>query len=236
MSLGSDSGAPRYGVVLGRFQPLHNGHLEYLEAARKKADKLIVGITNPDKDRLIHDSADPHRSAGDSNPFPYFDRQLMIEASLTEAGWAAADFAVVPAPVNSPAEMLPYLPPPAVSTVCITVYDAWGDRKAEVMRDLGYRVEILWRRERNSKITSGTAIRSAMRTGGNWRDFVPGAVARHLDDSGWTETMAGGRQLTDWLLTSALPDCSVSVSELMGVGAAARLLPPAPGAYHYQET
>ena len=185
-----DPGTRQYGIVLGRFQPLHNGHLEYLEAARKMADKLVIGITSPDKDKLIHDSSDLHRSQPSSNPFPYFDRHLMIVASLAEAGWGISDFVVVPAPINSPAEMKPYLPPPTVSTVCITVYDGWGDRKADLMRELGYRVDVLWRRDLNSKIASGTMVRSAMRDGGNWRDFVPGAVAQHLEQNGWATTLA----------------------------------------------
>jgi cytidyltransferase-like protein len=185
-----DPGTRQYGIVLGRFQPLHNGHLEYLEAARKTANKLIIGITNPDKDKLIHDITDLHRSQPGNNPFPYFDRHLMIMASLAEAGWETGDFAVVPAPINSPAKMKPYLPPPTVSTVCITVYDGWGDRKADLMRELGYRVDILWRRDLNSKIASGTMVRRAMRDGGNWRDFVPGAVARHLEENGWVTTLA----------------------------------------------
>jgi len=183
-------GAHHYSVVLGRFQPLHNGHIEYFEAARKRASQLIIGITNPDKDRLVHDRADPNRSRSGSNPFGYFDRHQMITASLAEAGWDWRDFTVVPAPINRPAEMVPYLPPKAATTVCITVYDAWGDRKAELMRGLGYQVEILWRRDMNSRLTSGTQIRRAMRAGAEWRDFVPAAVARYLDQSGWTATLA----------------------------------------------
>ena len=184
-------GPHHYGVVLGRFQPLHNGHIEYFEAARKRAHRLVVGVTNPDNGRLVHDRSDPNRSRSESNPFTYFDRHQMITASLAEAGWDWRDFAVVPAPVNHPDEMAPYLPPPAVSTVFLTVYDDWGDRKAELMRGLGYQVEILWRRDKNSRLTSGTQLRAAMRAGGDWRDFVPGAVAKYLDDSGWAALLAG---------------------------------------------
>jgi cytidyltransferase-like protein len=181
----------RYGLVLGRFQPLHNGHIEYLEAARKLADQLVVGITSPSNDKLVHDSADPNRSQSESNPFSYFDRYQMINATLAAAGWDHDDFAVVPAPINEPDEMLPFMPPTAATTVFITVYDDWGDRKAELMRGLGYQVEILWRRHKNSRLTSGTQLRAALRTGGNWQDFVPPAVARYLDESGWTALLRG---------------------------------------------
>jgi cytidyltransferase-like protein len=181
-----------YGVVLGRFQPLHLGHLEYLEAARKRVDQLVVGITNPDTDTLIHDSADPKRSLGENNPFSYFDRHQMVTASLAESGWSRGEFIVLPTPINSPHQMKPYLPPPMMTTVYITVYDAWGDRKADLIRDLGYSVSVLWRRKQTDRLTSGTTLRQAMRSGGPWRELVPSAVARYLDQSGWTAALANG--------------------------------------------
>jgi cytidyltransferase-like protein len=176
-------------LVLGRFQPLHLGHIEYLEAARKRADCLVIGITNPDINRLIRDVADPSRSLPQNNPFPYYDRQQMISACLLDAGWNCHDFAIVPAPVSVPLELASFLPPPLDTTVCITTYGPWGDYKAELMASLGYEVEILWRREVADRLTSGTHIREAMRSGGQWRPFVPAAVARYLDDTGWTEAM-----------------------------------------------
>ena len=34
------------GVIHGRFQGLHNGHMEYLLTAKKRCDFLVIGITN----------------------------------------------------------------------------------------------------------------------------------------------------------------------------------------------
>src|SRR5258706_8799241 len=180
----STSSRPRKSLVLGRFQPLHIGHIEYLEAARKGADCLVIGVTNPDINRLIHDTADPSRSRAENNPFTYFDRQQMITAHLLEAGWNCRDFAVVPAPVTTPAEMSSFLPTPAITIVCVTTYGPWGDRKADLMATLGYEVEILWRRDDIDRLTSGTQIRQAMRSGGEWRRVVPPAVARDIHDRG----------------------------------------------------
>ena len=36
------------GVINGRLQVLHNDHLKYLLAGKKRCDHLVVGITNPD--------------------------------------------------------------------------------------------------------------------------------------------------------------------------------------------
>ena len=35
-------------MIHGRFQPFHNGHLDYLRGALARCDELFVGITNPD--------------------------------------------------------------------------------------------------------------------------------------------------------------------------------------------
>jgi cytidyltransferase-like protein len=190
MTSWTDWSTIQYGVVLGRFQPLHLGHMEYLEAARHKVDQLVIGVTNPDPSALVHDGADPKRSLSENNPFPYFDRHQMIATTLTESGWRASEFIVVPAAINRPGEMGPYLPPPAVTTVFITVYDAWGDRKAELVRELGYQVSVLWRRSPGDRLTSGTSLRQAMRSGGPWREYVPEAVGRYLHQSGWLAALS----------------------------------------------
>ena len=38
----------KIGVIHGRFQLLHNDHLKYLLAGKKRCEHLVVGITNPD--------------------------------------------------------------------------------------------------------------------------------------------------------------------------------------------
>jgi cytidyltransferase-like protein len=180
-----------YGLVLGRFQPLHLGHIEYLEAARERSSHLVVGITNPDKQELIYDSADPKRSHAESNPFSYFDRQQMISASLAESGWDHESFSIVPASINKPESMKSYLPPPGCTTVFITVYDEWGDRKADLISSLGYPVDVLWRRNKDDRLTSGTDIRDMIISGRNaWRGLVPYAVSRYLDENGWTQALS----------------------------------------------
>ena len=41
------------GMIHGRFQPFHNGHLEYMRGAAERSDELWVGITNPDPARIM---------------------------------------------------------------------------------------------------------------------------------------------------------------------------------------
>ena len=59
------------GMVHGRFQPFHNGHLEYLRGAAGRSDEVFVGITNPDPLRVRPEPSDPLRHLPESNPWSY---------------------------------------------------------------------------------------------------------------------------------------------------------------------
>ena len=77
-------------MIHGRFQPFHNGHLEYLRGAAAQSDEVFVGITNPDPQRIKEEPSDPLRHLPESNPFTYVERLLMIEAVAEDEGIRAA--------------------------------------------------------------------------------------------------------------------------------------------------
>lgn len=65
-----------YLVFIGRFQPLHIGHLEVIDRARELADKVII---------LVGSSYQPRTP---KNPFTFDERCAMIEAALPNSdGW-----------------------------------------------------------------------------------------------------------------------------------------------------
>lgn len=169
-----------YGIVLGRFQPFHIGHLEYLEAARRRCNRLIVGITNPDIAVLRHHDSDPNRSKRESNPYSYFERHELIETTLTGEGWASGDFAIVPADLDHPERLGAFLPDPQRSKVFVTIYDSWGEEKLGRITDQKFITEVLWRRTMAERATSGTEIRALMHDGKPWAHLVPRAAVEPL--------------------------------------------------------
>lgn len=162
------------GVAHGRFQPLHLGHLEYLLVARKTCRLLVVGITNPDPWQVPFEAADPARGEPEANPCTYYERQLMVEGALRDHGVARSGFRVVPFPHGYPERLRHYLPPDPL--LLLTIYDDWGEAKLQRFRDLGLRVRVIWRRQ--EKVTSGTAVREAIRRGRSWEHLVPAATTR----------------------------------------------------------
>ena len=89
-------------MIHGRFQPFHNGHLEYMRGAADRSDELWVGITNPDPARIRPEASDPARHLPESNPYTYDERLLMVKAAAGDLGLDAASVHVIPFPVNEP--------------------------------------------------------------------------------------------------------------------------------------
>ena len=158
-------------MIHGRFQPFHNGHLDYLEGAAARCDELWVGITNPDPARIKEEASDPLRHLPESNPWSYSERLLMVKAAAADVD---VDVHVIPFPVNEP-ELWPAYVPEGV-TQYLRLFSEWGGTKLERMRDAGYDVVIL--DEGAEKQVSGSDVREAIRAGREWDSLVPSGVAR----------------------------------------------------------
>jgi nicotinamide-nucleotide adenylyltransferase len=160
-------------MIHGRFQPFHNGHLEYMRGAAERCDELFVGITNPDPDRVKPEVADPDRHLPESNPWTYAERLLMVKAAARDLGLEAERVHVIPFPVNEP-ELWPAYVPAGV-TQFVRLFSDWGDEKLDRMRAAGYEVVVL--DEGAEKQVSGCDVREALRRGGEWESLVPPGVA-----------------------------------------------------------
>lgn len=170
----------RTGVALGRFQPLHLDHMEYLLAAADECDHLIVGITNPDSANRYRTPDDLQRSTSQNNPFTYFERYMMISDALIAANIHRDKFDVVPAPLGM-ATINEYLPDGDDVEVLLTVYDAWGERRMNLLREAGYKVRVLWRRDPADKNITGTEVRRRISNDLDWRSLVPEAVVPWIE-------------------------------------------------------
>lgn len=62
-----------WGVILARFQPIHNGHLALIEKACKENDKVLVLIGSVDK-------------MNKRNPIPWTIRKELVEKAIKERG------------------------------------------------------------------------------------------------------------------------------------------------------
>ncbi len=163
------------GVIHGRFQVLHNDHMQYLLAGKERCKHLFVGITNPDPSLTKEDPADPQRSDPIANPLTYYERYALLRASFEEVGVPQADFSIVPFPINFTELYKYYVPLDAV--FYLTIYDQWGRRKLELFKSMGLKTEVMWDKSPEKKGLTGAEIRRRMIEGEPWEHLVPPAVA-----------------------------------------------------------
>lgn len=188
------------GCIHGRFQPFHNEHLAYALAAAQRCEFLWVGLSRPfPAAQAIEVPA--HRRDTESNPLTYHERHCMVAAALDEAGLARDRFAVVPFPIDNPALLPDYVPP--TITVFTTINDDWNRKKAHLLLEAGYRVEILWEREKGIDSTRVRAL--AAKRDPAWRDLVPPAVVRYLNSIDFEERLTAGHKSQTRIRTRDVP-------------------------------
>lgn len=161
------------GLIVGRFQPFHRGHLLTVEAIRRSqpASTLILAIGSAQE------------SFTAENPFTAGERVEMIRRALEEAPVAGC-LPVPVADIHQHAQWVAYLrgllPPFDV------VYTNNPLTRLLFERE-GIRVESppLVDRER----LQGTVVRQLLRTGKGWRELVPPGVGRYLDELGATDRL-----------------------------------------------
>ena len=167
-------------MIHGRFQPFHNGHLEYLRAARPLCETLVIGITNPDPSQISQEDTSEHRHLPQSNPFTYLERLLMIRAVVVDEEMPLEDVVIVPFPVNFPERWHYYVPRDIVHYV--RVFSEWEQAKVDRLRANGYRVEVL--HPGANKGVEASEVRRRMADGENWEALVPPPVSLLIREMG----------------------------------------------------
>lgn len=147
------------GLIIGRFQPLHKGHLAAIREALAACDDLVV---------VIGSAEDSHTS---ENPFTAGERYQMLISSLDED--ERSRIHIIPVrDVNRYAAWVShvesYVPP-------FDVIFSNNGLTRSLFSGAGYQA----RRTKayNAKLYSGTEIRRRIGAGEKWKDLVPAPVA-----------------------------------------------------------
>jgi nicotinamide-nucleotide adenylyltransferase len=160
----------RRGLMLGRFQPFHKGHLALTKQILSKCDELVIIIGSAQFNFI------------DKDPFSAGERVLMIHEALKEARIDLSRCYIIPV-VNDEnnARWLAYLrsmvPP-------FDVLYSGNDFVKYLARsqDSGIAIEEPVFEETNQY--NGTNIRHLMQDGKPWEHLVPPAVAKVIQQVG----------------------------------------------------
>jgi cytidyltransferase-like protein len=168
----------KQGVIHGRFQGLHFGHIEYLLAGKERCDFLFIGITNPDPSLTQENSKDLKRSEMIANPFTYYERALMIRDAMIEHRVPRYEFEIIPFPINHP-ELIKYYAP-LDALFFVTVYDEWGAHKLKTLQELGCKTDLMWTRTMAERFSTGKEVRALIANGERWEHLTPPSVAEYI--------------------------------------------------------
>ena len=163
------------GVIHGRFQMLHNDHIQYMRAGKAQCRHLVVGITNPEPSMTQPEDVDSQRSTPLANPLTYYERYQLVRSALEVVGVALSDFSIVPLPISEPSRYNNYVPLNAV--FFLSIYDDWGRRKKHYFESIGLKTCVLREVTPEEKGISATDIRASILKGEPWRHLVPKSVA-----------------------------------------------------------
>jgi cytidyltransferase-like protein len=176
-------------LITGRFQPFHNGHLEYAVEASAGADLLVVGLTNVLREQSVVIADVPaHRLRDDSNPLSDAERALVALEALRADSRLTCEVAATLVPIEQP-HLVPSCVPSSWE-VALTLHEPWNERKKAIFEELGYRVVVVC--ADSSKDFQGSEIRRLIRNDDDaWRALVPVGVARAMDNLGITARLSG---------------------------------------------
>ncbi|MEW6603356.1 MAG: nicotinamide-nucleotide adenylyltransferase [Thermoproteota archaeon] len=154
------------GLMTGRFQPFHNGHLALARQILSECDELIIVIGSAQFNYIYKD------------PFTAGERMLMIHEALKEAKANLPKCYVMPlANDENNARWLAYLrsmvPPFDV------IYT--GNDFVKHLALSQDKVAVKSPKFSKKDEYNGTNIRRLMLSGNRWRQLVPPAVARVID-------------------------------------------------------
>ena len=151
-------------LFVGRFQPVHNGHIKALEFVFSQVDEVIIGIGSAQASHTL------------KNPFTTSERMEMLIRALEEAGLADKRYYLIPLPdINFNAIWATYV----VSMVPrFDVVFTGNSLVAQLFREKGYEVIVqpMFRKD----ILSATEIRRRMIEGEPWEELVPKSVAEFI--------------------------------------------------------
>ena len=165
----------RRGLMLGRFQPFHKGHLALAKQISSECDELVIAIGSAQFNFIEKD------------PFTAGERITMIHGALAEAGLELSKCYIIPVAneennagwLSNLRSMLPEFH-----------YLYTGNDYVKLLaRSQDPRIKIRAPEFEKKTLYNGSNIRHLIASGGAWKSLVPSAVAKEIQRVGGVERM-----------------------------------------------
>lgn len=154
------------GLFVGRFQPLHLGHLQAVKDVLKEVDELVIVIGSAQYSHNLDD------------PFTAGERLVMVRKALEEAGIDYARVWVVPVP-DVHLHMMWVSAVEGYAPKFDVVYSN-DPLTRRLFMEAGYEVKSI--RFHKRKVYSSTEVRERLLNGESWEKLVPKSVAEFIKE------------------------------------------------------
>ena len=154
------------GLLVGRFQPFHLGHLQAIKDVLKEVDELVIVIGSAQYSHNLDD------------PFTAGERLVMVRKALEEAGIDYARVWVVPVP-DVHLHMMWVSAVEGYAPKFDVVYSN-EPLTRRLFMEAGYEVKSI--RFHKRRVYSSTEIRERLLNGESWEKLVPESVAEFIKE------------------------------------------------------
>ena len=149
------------GILIGRMQPVHNGHMQVINKILEEVDEIIIGIGSA---QLSHELKDP---------FTAGERVVMISQALADADVDPSRYYIIPMQdINFNAIWASHV---KMLTPPFSIVYSGNPLVKQLFSEEGYEVRQppLYDRQH----LSGTEVRRRIISDENWQELVPKATA-----------------------------------------------------------
>lgn len=152
------------GILIGRMQPVHNGHMQVINKILEEVDEIIIGIGSA---QLSHELKDP---------FTAGERIVMISQALADAGIDASRYYIIPMQdINFNAIWVSHV---KMLTPPFSVVYSGNSLVKQLFSEEGFEVRQPPLYDRMH--LSGTEVRRRILKDENWQELVPKATVDTL--------------------------------------------------------
>ena len=161
------------GILIGRMQPIHNGHMQVIKKILDEVDEIIIGIGSA---QLSHESKDPFTSG---------ERIVMISQSLAEEGIDPSKYYIIPMQdINFNAIWVSHV---KMLTPPFSIVYSGNSLVKQLFSEEGFEVRQPPLYDRLH--LSGTEVRRKILDDENWQELVPNSTVDVINEINGIERM-----------------------------------------------
>ncbi len=154
------------GLLVGRLQPIHEGHMDVIKRILNEVDEVIIGIGSAQLSHTLKD------------PFTAGERTMMINKALTEYGIPPSRYYITP--IQDVACNSLWVAQVKMLTPPFEVIYSGNSLVQRLFIEAGHKVTTppLFNRE----TYSGTEVRRRMLIGDDWKSLIPSSVVEVIEE------------------------------------------------------